>query len=298
MWETNSAMSRHAGVLDRSNVRTAPALVFAAVLGLALAPARAGNWPTPAAGGSASGDPEVLFTFDDGPHLKMTEQVLDILAERDIKAVFFMVGRRVQEGQAGQAAAGKPDRHKALIDRVLREGHIIANHSMSHPNLCLGKAEAAITEIDETRAILEDLIKMPVPWFRAPYGAWCQRIADAVAERDLRHWYWDIDPQEWKTRSGAITEKRVIAGLRRLRGRAVILLHDTQPATVQALPRILDWIDAENARREGAGKPRIRIVDAPDYALELLGPESVAEARALTDDLLGALAAGLAASLP
>jgi peptidoglycan/xylan/chitin deacetylase (PgdA/CDA1 family) len=276
-------------VLDRSSVRAAvvPALLAAALL--AAAPAHARGWATPAAGGSASGDPEVLFTFDDGPNPRTTGQVLDILAARGIQAVFFMVGWRFERS---------PDRHRPLLERMVREGHVVANHTMTHAQLCRGKEEAAGAEIDEARAVLEREARMPVPWFRTPYGAWCPRLPKLLDDRGLRHVYWDIDPQEWKTGNARATEERVIAGLRRLQGRAVVLLHDTKVATVQALPRILDWIDAENARRTRAGGRPIRIVGGSTWARELLGEDALAEAGALAEAIAAGLAGGLASALP
>lgn len=265
--------------------------LLAATLALALAaPARAGNWGTPAAGVSASGDPEVILTFDDGPNPRTTGKVLDVLAKHDIQAVFFLTGANFSRGNTEQ--------RRALVERMLREGHIVANHTMTHPQLCAGEEAAAAAEIDEARALLEQVARMPVTWFRAPYGAYCQRLVTMLDARGLRHVYWDLDPQEWRTGSAKVTEQRVVAGLKRLRGRAVLLLHDTKPATVKALPKILDWIAAENAKRAKKGARPIRIVDAPDYAQELLGVEAIAEARALAADATSALAAGLASLVP
>jgi len=276
-------------VLDQVQVLRSTAIAVLAAL-VAAAPARAGNWSTPAAGGSASGDPEVLLTFDDGPNPRTTGKVLDILAARQISAVFFLTGRRFENPAALQP--------RALVKRMLREGHVIANHTMTHMQLCAGEPELAAREIDQARSILEAEAGMPVPWFRAPYGAWCPRLVDMIGARGLTHIYWDIDPQEWRTGSAKATEKRVTWALRRLEGRAIILLHDTKSATVKALPKILDWIDAENAKRVKAGRRPIRILGAPDYALELIGPDAISEARALADDALSVLAGGLASALP
>jgi peptidoglycan-N-acetylglucosamine deacetylase len=254
------------------------------------APAAGGRWVTPAAGVSATGQPEVLFTFDDGPSAKTTGKVLDTLAARGLRAIFFMTGNHFQ--------AKDPKAAQALMTRVLEDGHIVANHTVTHQQLCAVKEERAAWEIDHARVVLERESGMPVPWFRAPYGAWCPRLEGMVGARALRHFYWDIDPQEWRTRNAKLTVKKVTWALKRLRGRAVVLLHDTKPATALALPEILEWIDAENARRTKLGQPTIRIVDGSDLARELLGEQTIVEARALVDDLAGGLAGGLAASLP
>src|SRR3954462_10450220 len=92
-------------------------------------------WPTPAAGDSASGGPEILFTFDDGPNPKTTPKVLDILARHHIQAVFFLVGE-MTDHQHPRAAA--------LIRRILRDGHVIATHTMTHKDLCRVSEAAAV----------------------------------------------------------------------------------------------------------------------------------------------------------
>ena len=260
------------------------------VTALVAAPARAGNWVTPAGGGSVSGDPEVLLTFDDGPHRRTTGKVLDTLKARGLSAVFFLTGDHFERENSAEP--------RALVKRMLAEGHVIANHTMTHEQLCAVKPEAAAWQIDQARTLLEQEAGMPVPWFRAPYGAWCPRLVEQLGARGITHFYWDIDPQEWRTNSAKATEKRVTWALRRLQGRAVLLMHDTKAATVMALPNILDWIDAENAKRAKAGKRPIRIVDAHAYAREQIGEEAIAEARALADDALSGLAGGLASALP
>lgn len=260
------------------------------VVALAVGPARAGNWPTPAAGASTSGGPEVIFTFDDGPNPRTTGKILDTLAAHHIQAVFFQLG----EHYTHEA----PTRERALIQRMVAEGHIIANHSVTHAQLCAGKPEATAWQIDRARAILEQEAKMPVPWFRTPYGAWCPRVFTMLQERGIHHFYWDIDPQEWRTGDAKKTQWIVQWGLKRLEGRAVVLMHDIKWATVFALPKILEWLDAENARRAAAGEQTIRVVSGADYAAELLGPDRVAAARELADEALSGLAAGLASALP
>src|SRR5688500_4743008 len=114
-------------------------LVIACCSLLIAASTAAEGWPTPAAGNSASGDPEVLFTFDDGPSPTTTPKVLDILAKHHIRAVFFLVGEMTKSGNK---------RVPAIIERILREGHVIATHTMTHKDLCRVAEDKAISEID------------------------------------------------------------------------------------------------------------------------------------------------------
>jgi peptidoglycan/xylan/chitin deacetylase (PgdA/CDA1 family) len=97
------------------------------------------GWPTPAAGPTESGDPELVFTFDDGPNPKTTPRVLDALAKHHIKAIFFMVGDRLENAK----------KVEPIVQRIVAEGHVIANHTMTHADLCKKKLsdEAAAAEI-------------------------------------------------------------------------------------------------------------------------------------------------------
>jgi peptidoglycan/xylan/chitin deacetylase (PgdA/CDA1 family) len=212
-----------------------------------------------------TGDPELIFTFDDGPNPKLTPLVLDTLAKYHIKAVFFMVGEMAAAKEA-----------PPIIERILREGHIIANHTMKHGDLCRIKDDArAAAEIDDGQKAIELVAGIHVTWFRAPYGVRCDRVDAMLGERGLTHFHWDLDPQEWRHGNTKKTVDYVTKQLARMKGRNVLLMHDIKRATVEALPQILDWLMAENNRRKELRLRRIRIIQAPELALERLPAELV-----------------------
>lgn len=263
-------------------------LIAAAVLAMA-STAAAKVWPSPAAGVSRSGGPEILFTFDDGPNATWTPKILDILKQHQIRAVFFIVGARLESGNK---------KVPEIIDRILREGHVIANHTMTHPDLCNITDLEADAEIDNGKAVIEKFAKVPLVWFRAPFGARCDRLEAQLAARATSHMHWDLDPQEWRHSSNP---KKVVAyvtrSLSRSRARNVLLLHDMKAVTVKALPEILGWITEENTRRALAHEPMIRILHAPELAAEQLPAGLIAWAGEATARLRG-LRADLASVLP
>jgi peptidoglycan/xylan/chitin deacetylase (PgdA/CDA1 family) len=219
-------------------------------------------WPQPAAGPSRSGDPELIFTFDDGPNPRTTPAVLDALAAHHIHAVFFMVGRRVDKKYGPR-----------LIARIEREGHIIGNHTMTHEDLCKADSDAiAAHNIDAGAAAIVKAGGMPPLWFRVPYGARCPRVDLLLAERGLHHFHWDLDPQEWRPGGAKRTIPYLERELEKMTGRDVLLMHDIKKATVKDLPELLDWIDAENARRQAEHRRPIRIVQSYELAEEELAP--------------------------
>jgi peptidoglycan/xylan/chitin deacetylase (PgdA/CDA1 family) len=218
------------------------------------------GWPMPAAGPTMSGDPEILFTFDDGPNPQTTPAVLDTLAKHHIHAVFFLVGNMVTNKKAAP-----------IIERALREGHIIANHTMTHQDLCRSTDEVAAREIDDAKHTIEGVAGVTLVWFRTPYGVRCERVETMLGERHLNHFHWDLDPQEW--RKHATVKKAVdyvIKEMGRMTGRNVLLMHDVKQVTVEALPQILDWLDAENERRKAIHKRRIRIIQSYELAVQQL----------------------------
>ncbi len=246
-------------------------LVLAAVTAL-VAPAAAQaphapyprGWPQPAAGPSASGDTELLLTFDDGPDPETTPVVLDQLAARGVHAVFFQVGWRFRRGDIARA--------RAIDARLVREGHIIGNHTVDHAQLCSVPEVLGKLQITMSRELLEQAAGMPVPWFRTPYGARCPRVERILGELGLAHFHWDIDPQEWRGLGAKATVAKVTRAIARLQGRGVLLMHDTKFATRYALPKILDWIEAEDARRRKKGRPGIRFISGAQLAREHLAP--------------------------
>lgn len=210
----------------------------------------------PAAPAPSAPGPEVLFTFDDGPAVDKTPKILDILDRYGIKAVFFINGWHLT-GKGIRA-----EEAKAVLREAQRRGHAIGNHTIHHRFLC-GRYDTkqATAEIEGNADLIQEATGVRPELFRTPYGAHCKELKALLAGLGIKAIGWNIDPQDWRVRSAPKIEAYVQQELRRLRGRAILLLHDVQPATVVALPRILDWIQAENVRRLAIGEPPIKIID-------------------------------------
>jgi peptidoglycan/xylan/chitin deacetylase (PgdA/CDA1 family) len=200
--------------------------------------------------------PEILFTFDDGPALDKTPKVLDILDQHHIKAVFFVNGWHFQ--------GDKPpaEKARALLREEQRRGHAIGNHTIHHYFLCGHYyIKQAAQEIEGNASLIEQAIGMRPDLFRTPYGAHCKQLSEVLTGLGVKNTGWDIDPQDWKLKNAPKIEQYIISHLKNVKGRNIILFHDVQAATVEALPKILDWLDKENAARAAAGKPVIKILD-------------------------------------
>lgn len=179
---------------------------------------------------------QVAITFDDGPDPRWTPKILDILKAANVKAAFFLVGVNAE-------------RYPGLVRRIVNEGHEIGNHTYYHPNLSLCWPEHIRLELNATQLLLETITGRATTLFRPPYAAdtgptqLSELIPLKIAE-DLNYLVVleNIDPQDWAKPGADIILQRI---KQQRHDGSVILLHDAggdRSQTVEALPRILDWL--------------------------------------------------------
>jgi peptidoglycan/xylan/chitin deacetylase (PgdA/CDA1 family) len=197
---------------------------------------------------------ELLLSFDDGPDLEGTPLILDELDRRGVKAIFFVTGWRFA-GQRPEDLA-----RRDLVRKIAAHGHLVANHTFTHHNLCENPAEQT-AEIDDNSELIAMSTGVWPLLFRAPYGGYCRSLEAALALRGLPDLGWNLDPQDWKNRSEEAVFNYVVSKLGHLRGRGILLLHDTHLASVNALPRLLDWLARDNRRAVDEGRAPVTIVD-------------------------------------
>jgi cellulose synthase/poly-beta-1,6-N-acetylglucosamine synthase-like glycosyltransferase/peptidoglycan/xylan/chitin deacetylase (PgdA/CDA1 family)/spore germination protein YaaH len=184
----------------------------------------------------AGGEHQVALTFDDGPDPEWTPQVLDILKKANAKAAFFVVGVNAEK-------------YPALVRRIVNEGHEIGNHTYYHPNLALAWPEHVRLELNATQLLIETITGRATTLFRPPYAADTQpsqmselmplQIAQELSYLVVLE---NIDPQDWAKPGADIILQRV---KQQRRDGSIILLHDAggdRSQTVEALPKILDWL--------------------------------------------------------
>jgi peptidoglycan/xylan/chitin deacetylase (PgdA/CDA1 family) len=159
---------------------------------------------------------ELALTFDDGPNPAWTPRLLEILAGHDVRATFFLLGIRAQ---------AEPE----LVLRIAGAGHLIGNHSWSHPKLALSAASRIEEELARTNRILEEITSAPVQYFRPPYGARRPAVLRIARELGLVPVLWNAMTSDWSEPSADTIVKRLARRIDRLerRGRAAnIVLHD------------------------------------------------------------------------
>jgi peptidoglycan/xylan/chitin deacetylase (PgdA/CDA1 family) len=173
----------------------------------------------------------MVLTFDDGPDPRYTPGILDTLAEYDVRAMFFVCGEMVAE-------------HPHLLARMADEGHVVGNHTWSHPLLTRLTRRQIRSEMSRTCEVIEDAYGEPPRWFRAPYGAWNRAAFQLGAELGMEPLAWTVDTLDWTTPGTGTIVNRVEKGA----GPGVVVLsHDAGGDRTQSvralrtyLPQLLD----------------------------------------------------------
>lgn len=180
----------------------------------------------------------LTLTFDDGPHPKHTQQVLELLEAHDAKAVFCVVGQRVRE-------------HPELVRKVLDAGHALCNHTETHDSKLSQRARDEIEdELSDTEAAIDAAAgeDVDVPYFRQPSMHIQPQVLPIAKDLGYEPLNWTVDPRDWSEPGTTTIVRRV---LNQVRPGAVVLLHDgggDRSQTVAALKQILTGLDAAGYR--------------------------------------------------
>jgi peptidoglycan/xylan/chitin deacetylase (PgdA/CDA1 family) len=159
---------------------------------------------------------ELALTFDDGPNPAWTPQLLDILASHGVHATFFLLGKYAQA-------------QPALVRQIAAAGHLIGNHSWSHPNLALASSGRIEEELASTSLELEQIAAVPIRYFRPPFGARRPEVLRESRRLGMVPVLWNAMTSDWKNPSADSIANRLTRAIARLQrqGRAAnIVLHD------------------------------------------------------------------------
>jgi len=173
-------------------------------------------------------DHEIVLTFDDGPIPPQSLDVLDTLASECVKATFFILGQTAEES---------PD----LVRRVASDGHSVGTHTQTHARLSDLSLSAAKKEIEmgissvvKALAGTSDL----APFFRAPFLETTAPLEGYLVSRGLMLWGIDFQADDWLDISPDEVINRAMNRIEQ-RGKGVLLLHDMQARTAEALGKLL-----------------------------------------------------------
>ena len=206
----------------------------------------------------------IALTFDDGPDPTTTPAILDILRDHNLKATFFVIGARAEQ-------------HPELIQRIVSEGHTLGNHTYYHRDMTKLAPEQMLNELQDTQAIIDRALggHSQVTLFRPPCGAPYNTETDTLPnfqgfmqEQKMYPVMWSVDSRDWALRDQPdLIVNNVVQSTPEDGG--VILLHDTQPQTADALPGIIDRYTAANFEFTG-----VRDLLAGKYGVDPEGTEA------------------------
>ncbi len=153
---------------------------------------------------------QIALTYDDGPNDPHTLRLLEVLAKHNVHATFFMIGRYVRQ---------RPE----IVREVVEAGHVIGNHTFTHPLLTLQSAAQIRQELSNCHSALQDAIGDHSNLFRPPFGGRRPATLRIARELGLEPVMWNVTGYDWNAPPSAMIEQKVA---KQIRGGDVILLHD------------------------------------------------------------------------
>ena len=159
---------------------------------------------------------ELALTFDDGPNPVWTPRLLDALAEHDVHATFFLVGKFARA-------------EAALVRRAADAGHLIGNHTWNHPDLSRARTSNVLDELTRTSDVLAQITGKPVRYFRPPFGARRPYVLKLARQLGLTPVLWNAMTSDWSEPSAEKIAQNLMEKIERNQRRgwaSNIVLHD------------------------------------------------------------------------
>ncbi|HEY6767558.1 MAG TPA: polysaccharide deacetylase family protein [Candidatus Sulfotelmatobacter sp.] len=190
-------------------------VLTAATTGLASAAgyqsmAPTGQWYGRTFTGLSHGARKLALTYDDGPNDPHTLRLLDILAKHGAQATFFQIGRYIRQ---------RPD----IAREIIKAGHVIGNHTFTHPLLVFKSASEIRKELVDCRSASQDALGKQVNLFRPPFGGRRPGVFQIARQLGFQPIMWNVTGYDWNASPAELIEKKVT---QQIRGGDVILLHD------------------------------------------------------------------------
>lgn len=152
---------------------------------------------------------KVALTFDDGPDNNYTVEMLDILKKHKVPATFFVIGSRCEM-------------YPEVVKRMVKEGHVLANHTWSHPNLIKLSNKKALEELAATDKVIKSQGGYTPILFRSPYGSLDREKVELIREQGYKIIAWNVDSLDWKGLSAAEVKTNILENMQQ---GSIILQH-------------------------------------------------------------------------
>ena len=158
---------------------------------------------------------QMALTYDDGPNDPYTQKLLDLLAEHQAQATFFLIGKYVRR---------RPD----LVRAIRSAGHVIGNHTETHPNLIFTSAEQIRKQLENCNKALQDATGEETRWFRPPFGGRRPEVLRIARSLGLEPVMWSVTGYDWNAKSSGAVANKVVSQVEGRSGKRgeIVLLHD------------------------------------------------------------------------
>lgn len=172
---------------------------------------------------------KVALTFDDGPDNNYTVKILDVLKKHKVPATFFVIGKRCEL-------------YPSVVQRMVKEGHILGSHTWSHPNIIKLSDRKVIEELNAAEKIIKRQAGYVPVLFRSPYGSLDRKKVELISNRGYKIIAWNVDSLDWKGLSPAEVKANILENVRE---GSIILQHsaggigEDLSGTVKALDDII-----------------------------------------------------------
>ena len=188
-------------------------------------------------------EPVLYLTFDAGYENGYTEKILDTLKKHDVKAAFFLVGNYLQK-------------NADLVRRMVNEGHIVGNHTMTHPDMSAIAEKAAFQqELEGLEKLFKEVTGKELPkFYRPPQGIYSEENLKMAQELGYKTVFWSLAYKDWDNNKQPTAEYALGKLLPRSHNGAVILLHSTSQANADVLDELLTQWKSKGYRFETLDK--------------------------------------------
>ncbi|MTI81567.1 MAG: LysM peptidoglycan-binding domain-containing protein [Firmicutes bacterium] len=172
---------------------------------------------------------KIALTFDDGPDSAYTDQVLDVLQKYSVPSTFFLMGERASQ-------------YPWIVNRMQNEGHVVASHSWSHPNLAKISEQSRQSEVLDTENSIYQITGKRTGLIRPPYGAVNSEMLQDMKDLNYKVINWSVDTVDWKEANDV--NQILINALPNVKGGSIILFHSAGGGqdlsdTVSVLPELI-----------------------------------------------------------
>ena len=171
----------------------------------------------------------VVLTFDDGPSIEQTPILLDILSKQNVKAVFFVLGKRLVT-----------QRGIDIATRAVNEGHALGNHTYSHPDLRNLNQSQVLDELSRTHDLISKC-NCDCKLFRPPFGnntTTAQKVVDDFGYQTIM---WNVNSLDWKLKAGRLWVDHTVFKISNL-PESIVLMHDIHESTITYVESLIQKI--------------------------------------------------------